>query len=226
LDNAHSTVATSLNSDVRNSLPQSFTVCSTRVKAYVPYSYQNISFKWKTLHATVAIHCEMLPKNPTLWLMRVHFMGCMDLLQIFDTKEAAIVIALQNRFYGLLIHSKMFYKSYYNQMTLDVQRNAITIGEHGVIDPSGLQQDCLEMTPLHILACSTVHNLELYQFMVEKYPGNLIVGDAWGATPLLYAVWGDTPSEIVQISLSTDINLSLPRSQIQLERRGDHIGTS
>ena len=32
--------------------------------------------------------------------------------------------------------------------------------------------------------------------MVEKYPENLIVEDAWGALPLLYAVWGDAPSEI------------------------------
>ena len=38
------------------------------------------------------------------------------------------------------------------------------------LDPTGNQQDCLGMTPLHIVACSTVQNLELYQVMVEKYP--------------------------------------------------------
>ena len=53
-------------------------------------------------------------------------------------------------------------------------------------------------SPLHILACSTVQRLELYQLIVDKYPTNLIVEDAWGALPLLYAVWGDAPSEIVQ----------------------------
>jgi hypothetical protein len=53
------------------------------------------------------------------------------------------------------------------------------------------------MNPLHILACSTAC-LELYQLMVEYYPENLIVEDSWGAVPLLYAVWGDAPREIVQ----------------------------
>ena len=35
--------------------------------------------------------------------------------------------------------------------------------------------------------------------MVIKYPNNLIIEDAWGATPLLYAIWGDAPSEIVEL---------------------------
>jgi len=50
---------------------------------------------------------------------------------------------------------------------------------------SGNQQDCLGMTPLHILTCSSVHNLEVYRFIVEKYPTNLITEDRWGALPLL-----------------------------------------
>ena len=33
--------------------------------------------------------------------------------------------------------------------------------------------------------------------MVEKYPENLIVEDSWGAVPLLYAIWGDAPREVV-----------------------------
>jgi len=54
------------------------------------------------------------------------------------------------------------------------------------LDPTGSQQDCLGMTPLHILTCSTVHDLELYRVIVEKYPANLITEDRWGALPLLY----------------------------------------
>jgi len=131
------------------------------------------------------------------------FNYCMDLLHIFDTLEA-IVNALKIRFAGLPIHGKMYYKSYYNPpMTAEEIRNTIIIDENGERDPTGLQQDCLGMTPLHILACSTVHSLELYQLMVEKYPENLIVEDAWGALPLLYAVWGDAPSEIVQFLVNS-----------------------
>ena len=52
------------------------------------------------------------------------------------------------------------------------------------LDPTGSQQDCLGMTPLHILTCSSVHDLELYCLIVDNYPANLITEDGWGALPL------------------------------------------
>jgi hypothetical protein len=82
-------------------------------------------------------------------------------------------------------------------MTAEEIMNTIIIDENGELDPTGVQQDCLGMTPLHILACSTVQRLELYQLMVEKYPEILIVEDSWRATPLLYVIWGDAPREVV-----------------------------
>jgi hypothetical protein len=124
------------------------------------------------------------------------FIHCWDLSRIFDSLEE-IVNALRNRFDGLPFHSTMYYISYYSTMTAEEILNTIIIDENE-LDPTGFQQDCLGMTPLHILACSTVQCLELYQLMVDKYPNNLIVEDAWGALPLLYAIWGDAPSEIVQ----------------------------
>jgi hypothetical protein len=72
-----------------------------------------------------------------------------------------------------------------------------------MLDPTDNQQDCLGMTPLHILICSSVHNLELYQVIVEKYPSNLITKDRWGALPLLYAFWGAEPTEIIQFLLES-----------------------
>jgi hypothetical protein len=59
------------------------------------------------------------------------------------------------------------------------------------------------MTPLHILACSSVHDIEVYRIIVEKYPANLITEDRWGATPLLYALWGAAPAEIIQFLLGS-----------------------
>jgi hypothetical protein len=70
-------------------------------------------------------------------------------------------------------------------------------------DPTGNQQDCLGMTPLHILTCSSVHDLELYRIIVENYPTNLITEDRWGALPLLYAFWGAAPAEIIQFLLES-----------------------
>jgi hypothetical protein len=71
------------------------------------------------------------------------------------------------------------------------------------LDPTGNYQDCLGMTPLHILACSSVHDLEVYRLIVENYPANLITEDRWGALPLLYAFWGAAPSEIIQFLLES-----------------------
>ena len=71
------------------------------------------------------------------------------------------------------------------------------------LDPTGNHQDCLGMTPLHILACSSVHDLELYRVIVEKYSMNLITEDRWGALPLLYAFWGAAPTEIIEFLLKS-----------------------
>ena len=105
------------------------------------------------------------------------FSECWDLLRIFDTSEA-IANALKIRFEGLPIHSKFYFQSYYNQITTDEILNSLVTGENGDVDPTGFERDCLGMTPLHILACSTVQCLEVYQLMVEMYPDNLIV-EAW-----------------------------------------------
>jgi hypothetical protein len=72
-----------------------------------------------------------------------------------------------------------------------------------MLNPTGNQQDCLGMTPLHILACSSVHDIKLYRVIIKNYPTNLIAEDRWGAVPLLYAFWGAAPSDIVQFLLDS-----------------------
>jgi hypothetical protein len=111
--------------------------------------------------------------------------------------------SVQSRFDGVPI-SSTYYISYYYPKALEGMRNRMIVGEiariiggNGIIDLTGLHQDCLGMTPLHILACSTVQCFELYRLMIDTYPASLIVEDAWGTIPLLYAVWGGTPSGLL-----------------------------
>ena len=118
-----------------------------------------------------------------------------NLYQLFGSIEE-IISELQHRFDGLLIHSIVYYQSYHQGV---LQNLMDTIK----LDPTGNQQDCLGMTPLHILACSSVHNLEMYCLIVEKYPTNLITEDRWGATPLLYAFWGAAPAQIIDFLLES-----------------------
>ena len=92
------------------------------------------------------------------------FMFCSDLRNIFDYSADAIIHALKHRFDGLPIHKLLYYQPY-EGVTMD-QLNDMTNRRCGQrrslrskVDPTGKQQDCLGMTPLHILACSTVQDV-------------------------------------------------------------------
>jgi len=128
--------------------------------------------------------------------------GCKDLKQIFNTDQQ-LIHGLKHRFDNLPIHKMIYYQSY-NNVTVDQLNNATNMRSgqrrslRSKLNPSGSQQDCLGMTPLHIMACSTVQSIDLYKVLIEKYPETLITEDRWGAVPLLYAVWGDAPKEIVK----------------------------
>jgi hypothetical protein len=100
-----------------------------------------------------------------------------DLQRLFGNSNVRIIRELQHRFDGLPLHSIVYYQSY-NQGVLQNLIAAINLrsGQHRTLrsklDPTGNQQDCLGMTPLHILTCSPRHNIEIYRVIVEKYPAN------------------------------------------------------
>ena len=84
-----------------------------------------------------------------------------DLLQLFGS-ITRIISELQHRFDGLPIHRIVYYQSYHQGVLQDL----ISASK---LDPTGSNQhDCLGMTPLHILACSSVHDLEMYRLIVES----------------------------------------------------------
>jgi hypothetical protein len=117
-----------------------------------------------------------------------------DLQRLFGRSNATIISELSHRFDRLKIHRFVYYQSY-NHGVLRALRS--------MLDPTGNYQDCLGMTPLHILTCSYVHDIEVYRVIVENYPSNLITEDRWGALPLLYAFWGAAPDEIIQFLLDS-----------------------
>lgn len=101
--------------------------------------------------------------------------------------------ALRNRFKGLPIHRVCYYHSY--------DPEAVAVGELTNELSRSIakqrQQDCIGMTPLHILACCTKHRIGMYSLLIEKCPEQLITEDHWGDIPLFYAIWGNAPREIV-----------------------------
>ena len=119
--------------------------------------------------------------------------------------------ALEHRFDGLPIHKICYYHSYHPSEVVLKQHKKVTSPNcratrilkfikdfHKSVD-AGCRQDCFRMTPLHILACSAKHDLEVYQVLIERYPENLITRDNWGDVPFLYALWGNAPVDVVRL---------------------------
>jgi hypothetical protein len=56
-------------------------------------------------------------------------------------------------------------------------------------------QDCLGMTPIHILLCSGAdHDIRVIQYMIEECPDALLIQDKWGEVPLDYALLREASS--------------------------------
>ena len=110
----------------------------------------------------------------------------------------------QHRFDGLPMHKICYYHSYHDaEKNINDLKRAIhpwcTKTRSGKLNDTGKRRDIVGMTPLHILACSIKHNVEMYQLLIEKYPENLITTDDWGFTPLFYAFLCNAPSEVIGI---------------------------
>ena len=150
-------------------------------------------------------HTMYQDDNDVLWHLIMH---CKDLLEVYQSTPPQFKLqpmkkALMNRFDNLPIHEILYYQSYYpletvlerldQAMNLKKTNRVLSATYQGLL---GI--DWLGMTPLHILVCSKRQRLELYQVIVERYPQNLITKDKFGAEPLLYAIWGSAPSEVLQ----------------------------
>ena len=142
--------------------------------------------------------------------------ACLDLMRVFGSQRM-IFDTLKKRFDGLPIHKLCYYQSYcptkatinklqdlFDHANLVIDEFKSILGDKSDSAEASLnKQDCLGMTPLHILTCATKQNLDLYQFIVAKFPKNLTIEDKWGCLPLLYAIWSNTPQEIIQFMIDS-----------------------
>jgi hypothetical protein len=126
------------------------------------------------------------------------FTGCKDLEDVFPNHDD-LMEALCHRFDGLPIHKFCYYQSFLPTDQSRVKNLNMALLEEP--DDTRMHQDCLGMTPLHILACSVQPNLELCQVLVHRRPADIITTDKWGDLPIDYACYCHAPREIVQFLL-------------------------
>lgn len=135
--------------------------------------------------------------------------GCsVDIGDNIEDKEKSYLLSnlfpkLQHRFDDLPLHKICYYHSYHDTgIVLSDMRRLIhprsTRTRCGKLCDVGRRKDYWSMTPLHILACSTKHHLEMYQLLIDKYPETLVCRDCYGDTPLFYAFWSNAPIEIIE----------------------------
>jgi len=116
--------------------------------------------------------------------------------------STAISEALKHRFDELPIHQICYSQPHHppNDM-LQLLKGAIGAVEQP--NATGRKQDCLGMSPLHILVCSSKHDMGMYRFLIEAYPNNLITQDKWGDIPIFYSFWGNAPREVMQLMVES-----------------------
>jgi len=116
----------------------------------------------------------------------------------FNARSTTISEALQHRFDELAIH-QICYDQPQHHPNATMQLLKEVVGSAEQPNATGTQQDCLGMSPLHILTWSTKHDMDLYRFLIETYPNNLITQDKWGDLPILYTFCGNAPREVMQL---------------------------
>ena len=116
---------------------------------------------------------------------------------------------LKSRFNGLPMHKICYYQAY-NDTDTTISRLEKVIHKRGSWKRRGYE-DCLGMTPLHILACSKKQDMKVWEFLSSSSPRfseMLATEDMWGCLPIFYAFANEAPLEI--ISFYCNVTESFP----------------
>eukprot|EP00980_Cylindrotheca_fusiformis_P005130 scaffold1087_cov136-Cylindrotheca_fusiformis.AAC.16 len=177
-----------LISELRNGV---FSACFDMVSLEIPEGVTLL--EEKALFDCRRLRNVALPSPDTVTERDV-FQGCRDLEKIYPNDDELLHV-LKNRFEGLPIHKLCYYQTYYPTATTLEKLQQLS-GQN-----TTRRQDCLGMTPLHILALSTNPSLELFQAVLKGNHQDLVTMDKWGDLPLYYACFIDAPLEIVKLFL-------------------------
>jgi len=112
-----------------------------------------------------------------------------QLIQTFHDVDCSYEM-LQSRFDELPLHKICYDRSHQLMKSINWGTSADFV-----------KADSLGMTPLHMLACSGIHDLSLYSRIYEISPNAFAAKDKWGDLPLAYIIWSEAPMEVLHFFL-------------------------
>jgi len=118
-------------------------------------------------------------------------------------EEDCSMDTLKSRFDGLPLHRFCFYHTHPTMGYTNAIAWLDNYTQHPLPVDDSEEFDCLGMTPLHILACTGVHNKRLYQRIFEIHPDAMELQDHFSKTPFDYVLLSNAPMEIFHFFLDT-----------------------
>eukprot|EP00980_Cylindrotheca_fusiformis_P029795 scaffold23864_cov103-Cylindrotheca_fusiformis.AAC.1 len=167
--------------------PNAFCGCSSLVSVEIPIGelqmigYQAFARCKQLKNVRLPRIADSMEESARFAISEDVFLGCDKLHEIYPTSLHSV---LDDRFNGLPIHELCYFQT----STPSKMESSATYLE--ILDRMALmsvrQRDAFGMTPLHILALSTVPNLSLCQALCETQPDDLTAADEWGCLPMEY----------------------------------------
>lgn len=101
--------------------------------------------------------------------------------------------------YGVSLHALCFFHARQGAEAIEYNYPMKWLDEHSrdLSSKDYSEEDCLRMTPLHVLACSGTHDINLYRRIIDCYPDAMIATDDWGETPLGYIMLSAAPMDLL-----------------------------
>ncbi|EJK55691.1 hypothetical protein THAOC_24548 [Thalassiosira oceanica] len=114
-----------------------------------------------------------------------------DMIHKFNKKGCTLDM-IRSRFKQLPLHEICFdYSNQHTEVTFEQVKDCLKKNADAV-----REKDCIGMTPLHIIACSTNHDVRLFQILISSSHKTLMDLDIFGRTALDYALLSDAPEEV------------------------------
>ena len=142
----------------------------------------------------------------------------MMMFPVFNEKGCTLD-RMKSRFKRLPLHEICFdYSNQHAEVTFEQVQECLEENAEAL-----RAKDCIGMTPLHIISCSTNHDVRLFQKLISRSREALMDRDIFGRTALDYALLSDAPKEVFYLMFEPLVKMGeLPLDVELIEAAVEH----